>query len=145
MLRPTVSRPVCLGMKNPSVAYRQTIEGLLMCGALSDERTGPSFTVAAGLRQRSHFRVRVLWDSWPYSFRLLLRLAELQWKYLTSPPHVTEWVQRQNYVTIDGQSASLSWKKAPIWGLGPDHYYCQTVVGVLMWDGSVVSESQIQQ
>jgi hypothetical protein len=32
-----------------------------------------------------------------------------------------------------GQSASLSWNKAPIWGLRPDFYYCQTVAGLLMW------------
>jgi hypothetical protein len=46
----------------------------------------------------------------------------------------------------DGQSASLSWNKAPIWGLRPDWYYCQTVADLLMWgtlslwreDGSVV-------
>jgi hypothetical protein len=30
-------------------------------------------------------------------------------------------------------SASLSWNKAPIWGLRPDLYYCQTVAGLLMW------------
>jgi hypothetical protein len=36
-------------------------------------------------------------------------------------------------VTTDGQSASLSWNKAPIWGLRPDSYYCQTVAGLLMW------------
>jgi hypothetical protein len=62
MLRPTVSRPVCLGIKYPSGAYSQAVTGLLMWGALSDERTGPSFTIAAGLRQRNHSRVRVLWD-----------------------------------------------------------------------------------
>jgi hypothetical protein len=33
-----------------------------MLGALSDERTGLSFTIAAGPRQRNHFRVRVPWD-----------------------------------------------------------------------------------
>jgi hypothetical protein len=37
-----------------------------MWGALSDERTGVSFAIAAGPRQRSHSRVRVpsipLWD-----------------------------------------------------------------------------------
>jgi hypothetical protein len=38
-----------------------------------------------------------------------------------------------SYVTTDGQSASLSWNKAPIWGLRPDLYYCQTVEGFLMW------------
>jgi hypothetical protein len=34
--------------------YCQTVAGLLMWGALSDERTGLSFTIAAGPRQRSH-------------------------------------------------------------------------------------------
>jgi hypothetical protein len=43
--------------------YCQTFAGLLMWGALSDERTGVSFTIAPGPRQRSHFRVRVPWDS----------------------------------------------------------------------------------
>jgi hypothetical protein len=42
-------------------------------------------------------------------------------------------VQSQSYVTTDGQSASLSWNKTPVWGLLPDFYYCQTVAGLLMW------------
>jgi hypothetical protein len=37
--------------------YCQTVAGLLMWGALCDERTGLSFTIAAGPRQRSP------WDS----------------------------------------------------------------------------------
>jgi hypothetical protein len=53
--------------------------GLLMWGALSDERTGLSFTVAAGPRQRSHFRVRVLWDSRPY-----FTLSDLRFPFLSS-------------------------------------------------------------
>jgi hypothetical protein len=40
--------------------------GLFLWGALSDERTGLSFTIAADPRQRSHSRVRVPWDSRPY-------------------------------------------------------------------------------
>jgi hypothetical protein len=40
--------------------YCQTFTGLLMWGGLSDERTGLSFTVAAGPRQSSHSLVRVL-------------------------------------------------------------------------------------
>jgi hypothetical protein len=39
----------------------------------------------------------------------------------------------QSYVTTDGQSASLSWCQASIWGLRPDFYNCQTVAGLLMW------------
>jgi hypothetical protein len=39
----------------------------------------------------------------------------------------------ESHFTTDGQSASLSWNKAPIWGLGSDFYYCQTIAGLLMW------------
>jgi hypothetical protein len=65
MLRPTVSRPVRLGIKHPSGAYEQVFitVPLLMWGALSAERTGLSFTFSSGPRQRSHSRVRVLYDS----------------------------------------------------------------------------------
>jgi hypothetical protein len=37
-----------------------------MWDALSDERTGLSFTTAVGPRQRSHSRARVPWHSRPY-------------------------------------------------------------------------------
>jgi hypothetical protein len=52
--------------------------------------------------------------------------------------HSCNWLvksQSQNYITTNGQSASLSRNKAPIWGLRPDIYYCQTVVALLMWGG----------
>jgi hypothetical protein len=52
------------------------------------------------------------------------------------------WVEF--YVTTDGQPASLSWNKAPIWGLRPELYYmCDSyglvLVGRPLWreDGSV--------
>jgi hypothetical protein len=50
----------------PEFCYCQTVEGLMMWDALSDERTSLSFTIVAGLRQPSHFCIRVLRDSWPY-------------------------------------------------------------------------------
>jgi hypothetical protein len=50
----------------PHFYCRQTVAGFLMWSALSDETTGLSFTIAGGPRQRSHSRVRVLWDSRPY-------------------------------------------------------------------------------
>jgi hypothetical protein len=100
MLRPTVSRPVCLAIKHPSGAYAQTfisqtVEGVLMWDAFSYGRTGLSFTIAAGPRQGSNFLVRVPWESRPYfrvpdlrhNFRRLLRLTGLWWRCSTSPPH----------------------------------------------------------
>jgi hypothetical protein len=44
----------------------ETVAGLLMWDALSDERTGLPFTIAAGPRQRVLSWVRVPRESWPY-------------------------------------------------------------------------------
>jgi hypothetical protein len=65
MLRLTVIRPVCLGVKHPSGAYDQifffrseygihlTVTFFIPWDALSDERTGLSFVCAAGPCQHS--------------------------------------------------------------------------------------------
>jgi hypothetical protein len=50
----------------PDLYYWQTVTGLLMWGAVTDDRTGLSFIIAHGPRQRSHFRVLLPWESWPY-------------------------------------------------------------------------------
>jgi hypothetical protein len=79
----------------PNLYCCLTVAGLLMLGALSDERTGLSFAIATGPRQRSNSRVRVPWDSWSYftvsdswlPFRHLLRLTGSRWRYWTPPPH----------------------------------------------------------
>jgi hypothetical protein len=39
----------------------------------------------------------------------------------------TPETESESYITTDGQSVSLSWNKAPVWGLRPDFCYCQTV------------------
>jgi hypothetical protein len=38
----------------------------------------------------------------------------------------------ESYVTTDGQSASLSWNKAPICGLLPDIYYLCDSCGLVL-------------
>jgi hypothetical protein len=43
------------------------------------------------------------------------------------------WVWRESYVTTDSNSASLSWNKAPIWGLRPDINYCLTITVLFLW------------
>jgi hypothetical protein len=46
----------------------------------------------------------------------------------------TNWVLSLSYITTDGQSASLSWSKAPMWDLRPDFYYCLTIA--VFWYGA---------
>jgi hypothetical protein len=75
--------------------YCQTVAGL-MWGAHSDDRAGLSFTIAAGLRQYSHFQVRVSWDHIllsqirDFPFLRLLRLAGSRWRYSNPPPQTLE-------------------------------------------------------
>jgi hypothetical protein len=66
-----------------------------MWDALSDERMGLSFTIAAGLASavivgsefrgtRDHILLSQIRD---FPFRRLLQLAGLRWRYSTSTPH----------------------------------------------------------
>jgi hypothetical protein len=71
---------------------------------------------------------------------------------LTSPNSTAKFIKDLNQVKImlrpTVQSTRPSWNKAPIWGLRPNLYYCQTVAGFLMWDSlwredlSVVYQTQ---
>jgi hypothetical protein len=99
------------------------------------------------LGTRGHILLSQIWD---FPFRRLLRLVGSRWRYSIPPPHgypMTDWLESESYVTTDGQSASLSWYKAPIRGLRPDFFsvrntsesYVLDSVGHPLWreDGSV--------
>jgi hypothetical protein len=60
------------------------------------------------------------------SFKLYVVLSHL----ITEP---------ESYIMTDGQSASLSSNKAPMWDLRPDLFYFLPVEGLLMW-GSLSDE-----
>jgi hypothetical protein len=101
MLRSTVSRPVCLGVKapfgdlRPDLYYCLTLAGLLIWGALSDEKVGLSFALLLAFtravifgsespRTRGHILLSQIRD---FPFRRLIRLAGLRWRYSTQPPY----------------------------------------------------------
>jgi hypothetical protein len=114
MLRPTASRPLCLAVK-PYLGLKtklllMSVAGLYMCSALSDQRTGLSFTVAAGPRQRSHSSVRVTQEYWPYFAISHSRLLQPGWTdsriYIPQKQHT---ISILSYFTTDGQSVKLIW------------------------------------
>jgi hypothetical protein len=91
----------------PDLYYCLRVAGLLIWGALSDERTGLSFTVAAGTCQRSLSRVRVPWDSRPYFPASDLRLP------FSSPPTT----RRVTVEVFDPASTRVFWIVNYCWPL----------------------------
>jgi hypothetical protein len=100
MLRPTVSRPVYLGIKHPSGTYDQIFISVRQlrvcwCGALSLKRGRVCrlqvlLVLASAVIFGSDFLGildhLLLSHSRDFPVRRLLRLAELRWKYSTPPP-----------------------------------------------------------
>jgi hypothetical protein len=108
MLRPTISRRVCLEIEHPFEAYDQifiTVRQLRLCwcGALSLTR-GPvcrlqllmalANAVILGSESsgnRDHILLSQIRD---FPFRLLLRLVDLRWRHSTPPPRRIFWLIR---------------------------------------------------
>jgi hypothetical protein len=81
ILRPTVSRSVCLGVKprlGPKARFLLLSDScdFVHVGVPLDERTGLSFINAAGPRQRSPSRIRVPWTHDRILLRSGLRLPQ---------------------------------------------------------------------
>jgi hypothetical protein len=141
----------------PDFCCCQTAPGLLLWGALSYMSTGVPFTISAGPCQHSHSWVQVLWDSWPH-----FTVSDSTPPQPGGPgpciyipqdhpvPGGYKYVQALGSLFIASKSESklcydqrsVGQCQASIWGPRPDVYYCQTVVGLLMWgaisDGSVI-------
>jgi hypothetical protein len=134
MLRPTLSRPVYthLRIKHPSGAYDKifiTVSHLRVCccGALSLMRGRICrFTTSDGRRQRSHFRVRVSWDSRPY-----FTVSDIRLRLLSPPTDPASYNRPSLYrLGTDNIENTVCNFETPLLGFPRDRY---TVSSLACW------------
>jgi hypothetical protein len=107
-------------VSRPDFYYRQTAVSFLMLGALSDERTSLSFTIAAVPCQCSRSRVPVPWYSRPYFTVSDVRLP------FSSPPttrRVTVEVLDPTSTRVSEETPSVLFVILPRGGLHRKHCF----------------------
>jgi hypothetical protein len=102
----------------------------------------PKITVTTAHIKSCRSLAAVAWYRIPTADFPLLRVLELSTASATNfsifITATLKWLneiqsqsQSQSYLTTDGQSASLSWYPAAIWGPRPGFYYCQRIENLL--------------
>jgi hypothetical protein len=130
--RLTVNQSVSFGIEpNLGLMTRDLLlydsYGLVLWGALSDERKDLSFVYAAGTHQRIFSRVRVPWHSWPYFTVSDLRLP------FSSPPttrRVTVEVFDPASTRVSPTTPTANSYKPLIWNAGKRFNCCVTADAV---------------